>query len=456
MKPRFGLFLAVLLAAFGLFASAATPARPNIILILADDLGYETIGANGGTSYKTPVLDRLASTGVRFTHGYAQPLCTPTRVQLMTGLYNVRNYVRFDFLDPRVTTFANLLKQAGYATGIAGKWQLGRDPKLPQTFGFDESCLWQHTRRPPRYANPGLEYNGVEKDFTHGEYGPDLVNDFALDFVTRKKDGPFFLYYPMMLTHDPYQPTPDSAAWDPKAMGESVNRKPEHFGDMVAYMDKLVGKLVARLDELGLRENTLLIFLGDNGTGRNTTSMMGGKSIPGGKGSTTEYGMHVPLIVNWPGQIGAGKVCGDLVDTTDFLPTLLEAARVPLPAGRKLDGRSFLPQLRGEKGQPREWIYCWYSRRQAPEFSLDVRECAFNHRFKLYRTGEFFDLSSDVEEKHPLAVATLTGDAAGAAKALQTALDAHAGVRPPELDRMLEEHIRAEGGAKQGKKTKAK
>ena len=131
----------------------------------------------------------------------------------------------------------------------------GRD--LPKRFGFDEYCLWQHTRRPPRYANPGLEINGEEKDYTNGEYGPDLVNAYALDFVTRMKDKPFFLYYPMILTHAPYQPTPDSKTWDPKAIGEKVNRKPEHFGDMVAYMDKLVGRLVARLDELGIRENTL-------------------------------------------------------------------------------------------------------------------------------------------------------------------------------------------------------
>ena len=318
--------------------------KPNIILILADDLGYETIGANGGTSYRTPQLDKLAATGVRFTHCYVQPLCTPTRVQFMTGRYNVRNYINFGNMDPQAVTFGNLLKQAGYATCIAGKWQLGHDLDLPKKFGFDEYCLWQHTRRPPRYANPGLEINGVEKDYANGEYGPDLVNDYALDFITRKKDGPFFLYYPMMLTHAPYQPTPDSQDWDPKAQGEQVNAKPEHFGDMVAYMDKLIGKLVARLDALGIRDNTLLLFVGDNGTGRGTRSMMGDKLVIGGKGTTTDAGMHVPLIVNWPGKIAAGSVCSDLVDSTDFLPTLLDAAGVTAPSGLKLDGRTFLPQ----------------------------------------------------------------------------------------------------------------
>ena len=111
-----------------------------------------------------PAIDKLAATGVRFEHCYAQPLCTPTRVQLMTGMYNVRNYINFGNMDPKAVTFGNLLKQAGYATCIAGKWQLGQDPDLPRKYGFDEFCLWQHTRRPPRYANPGLEINGVEKD----------------------------------------------------------------------------------------------------------------------------------------------------------------------------------------------------------------------------------------------------------------------------------------------------
>jgi len=414
-------------------AADALPSRkPNLVLILADDLGYEAIGANGGSSYRTPALDRLAATGARFTHCYAQPLCTPTRVQLMTGLSNARNYLTFGNMDPKATTFANLLRTAGYATCIVGKWQLGRDLELPKKFGFDECCLWQHMRRPPRYANPGLEINGVEKDFAHGEYGPDLVNDYALDFIQRHKDQPFLLYYPMMLTHAPYQPTPDSKTWNPKAIGESVNHAPQHFGDMVAYMDKLVGKLAAKIDALGLRRHTLILFLGDNGTGRGTASMMGGREILGGKGTTTRAGMHVPLIASWPGHIPAGTVSRDLVDTTDFMPTLLEAAGVRPPARMQFDGRSFLPQLRGEKGLPRDWIYSWYSPRQGAD--LRVREFAFDQRFKLYRSGEFFDLENDVEERRPLPVAGLEGEAARAAQRLQEALDQFRGARPAELD----------------------
>lgn len=436
--------LSISSAKYGLCANSRSV--PNIVLILADDLGYETIGANGGTSYQTPVLDKLAAEGVRFTHCFVQPLCTPTRVQIMTGRYNVRNYIRLGLLDPQLVTFGNLLQQAGYATCITGKWQLGQDVALPQKFGFDESCLWQHTRRPPRYANPGLEINGVSKDYAQGEYGPDLVNDYALDFITRQKAGPFFLYYPMILTHAPYQPTPDSQDWDPQAQGEHVHTKPEHFADMVAYMDKLIGRLVAKLDQLGVRDNTLLLFLGDNGTGRGTRSMMGERVVIGGKGRTTDSGMHVPLIASWPGRMAAGKVCSDLVDSTDFLPTLLAAAGVPLPAGRTFDGRSFLPQLLGQQGQPRDWIYCWYSPRQAAD--LTVRECAFNHRYKLYRSGEFFDLRADAEETQPLAVAALDGQAATARKVLQDALDQFQDARPAELDRALEP---AKNPAKKGK-----
>ena len=240
----------------------------------------------------------------------------------------------------------------------------------------------------------------------------------------------------MILTHAPYQPTPDSGTWDPGAKGEAVNQAKAHFGDMVAYMDKLVGQLVEQLGELGLRKDTLILFTGDNGTGKGTRSMIGGREVIGGKGSTTAAGMHVPLIANWPGRVVAGNVCSDLVDTTDFLPTLLEAARAPPPDGVKLDGRSFLPQLRGERGRRREWIYSWYSPRQGAD--LTVREFTFNQRFKLYRTGEFYDLSRDLEEAQPLTVATLGGDAAAAARLLQGALDRFRGVRPAALDRVPE------------------
>ena len=411
-------------------APTADAAKPNIILIMADDLGYETIGANGGESYKTPNLDRLAAGGMRFERCHVQPVCTPTRVQLMTGMYNVRNYSQFGAIDPQATTFAHLLKEAGYATGIAGKWQLGRSKELPQRLGFDESCLWQHTRRPPRYANPGLEYNGEERNFTNGEYGPKLVNDFALDFITRHKDEPFFLYYPMMLTHAPYQPTPDSADWDPAAHGEKAGKDKKHFADMVAYMDKMIGRLDAKLGELGIRENTLVIFLGDNGTGRGVTSQLKGQAYPGGKGLSTARGMHVPLIASWPGRVPAGKVIGDLIDSTDFLPTLCAAAGADVPSSLSIDGRSFLPQLVGEKGKPREWIYSWYG----PQGGASAKhEFAMTADLKRYRNGRVFDLAADPFEERPLRLADLSGAQAQTAEMLGTAIEQFADARPANL-----------------------
>src|SRR3954469_6231995 len=296
------------------FAYAADAKKPNIVLILADDLGYETLGPDGGQSYKTPNLDALAKAGMRFDRCYVQPLCTPTRVGLMTGMSNARNYIEFGTMEPKSTTFANLLKNAGYATAIAGKWQLGHDKDLPGRFGFDESCLWQHTRRPPRYANPGLEYNGVERDFHNGEYGPDLVSDFALGFIEKNKSKPFFLYYPMILTHAPYQPTPDSSDWDPKAQGEKVNHDNKHFADMVAYMDRLVGRVVTKLDDLKLRDKTLILFLGDNGTGKGVNSKLRGVAYRGGKGTTNARGMHVPMLANWPGHVRPKSTNDDFID----------------------------------------------------------------------------------------------------------------------------------------------
>lgn len=417
-------FLLLLALCPSLFA-----AQPNVILIMADDFGYECVTANGGESYQTPNLDRLAANGMRFEHCHSQPLCTPTRVQLMTGKYNVRNYLNFGTLVRTETTFAHLLKQAGYATGICGKWQLGHEKDSPQHFGFDESLLWQQTRRPPRYANPGLELNGEEREYPKGSYGPTLINDFALDFVTRHKEKPFFLYYPMILTHDPYQPTPDSPDWDPRISSEAKQRDVKHFAEMVAYMDKMIGRLDTKLGELGIRDNTLLMFIGDNGTGRGATSRFKGADFPGGKGSTTHGGHHVPFIASWPAVMKQGRVNRDLISCADFLPTLCAAAGVPVPAG--LDGISFLPQLKGEPGTPREAIYMWYSPRQSKD--LTVKELAFDHEHKLYRTGELYDLRADAQEKTPLA-----GDHPARAK-LQSVLDQYKDARPVALDRQFEQ-----------------
>jgi arylsulfatase A len=430
--------------------SAADARRPNIILIMADDLGYECIGANGCESYQTPHLDKLAAGGMRFENCFVQPLCTPTRVQLMTGMYNVRNYIQFGLLDRDATTFAHPFKQAGYATAVVGKWQLGRGKKLPQRFGFDEALLWQHTRRPPRYANPGLELNGVGRDFTNGEYGPKLINDFALDFITRHKDTPFFLYYPMMLTHNPYPPTPDSPAWDPTADSDKVGDDPKHFADMVVYMDKMIGRLVAKLDELGIRDNTLILFLGDNGTGRAITTKFRGQSYPGGKGGTNTRGMHVPLIANWPGRVPAGRVSDDLIDSTDFFPTICDAAGVEVPTSLTIDGRSFWPQLQGQSGEPREWLYTWYAKNGGPRAKF---EFARSKNLKLYRDGRVFDLRSDPFEEHALSADDLSGPDSDEVRMLQAAINQYADARPANL--LASSEVKKNKANKKGQKRNA-
>jgi arylsulfatase A len=391
MKTVF-LFFALLLACF------QTQAKPNIVLILADDLGYETIGANGGTSYQTPHLDKLAANGMRFERCYAQPLCTPTRVQLLTGLYNVRNYTSFGSLDRAQATFAQRLKAAGYATGIFGKWQLGREKDAPQQF------------------------NGVEKDFTNGEYGPDLVNQAAVKFIEKYKKQPFLLYYPMILPHAPHQPTPDSADWNPKAQGEKRSDK-KYFADNVRYIDKLVGNVIATLEKNGLRENTLILFLGDNGTGGGVTSQMGERAVQGGKGQSKVAGMHVPFIANWPGTVAAGKVSNALVDTTDFLPTLYEAAGLRTDDKQPQDGFSLLSHLRGQANFPRPWIYSWHPQRR--------REFVADARFKLYANGMLVDYAADPLEKEN--VISETAEAKAARTTLQAALNRFKDARPAAL-----------------------
>jgi arylsulfatase A len=273
------------------------------------------------------------------------------------------------------------------------------------------------------------------REFKNGEYGPDLTNDYAIDFITRNKERPWLLYYPMILTHSPFEPTPDS----PDYLGKSKDRgKQQHFADMVAYMDKLTGKLLARLEELKLREKTLILITGDNGTGKGIVSATEDKGeVDGGKASTAVADMHVPLVVNWPGHIKAAGTCDDLVDATDFLPTICEAAGVQVPADAKIDGHSFLPQLRGEPGKPRDWLYSfWAPLRPTQTAKVGKRgavEQAFDHDFKLYSIGEFYDLRSDPAEAHPLKIADLSGEAAAAAKKLQSAIDQFADARPAGL-----------------------
>ena len=193
----------------------------NVILIMADDLGYECLSSYGGESYKTPHLDRLSAGGMTFLNAHSQPICTPSRVQIMTGKYNVKNYKKFAYLDPNEKTFAHYFKDAGYKTCMVGKWQLAGGIDAPYHFGFDEYSLWRIMKNDnqSRYPNPGIVENGEFKNYQNGEYGPDRMNQFALKFIEDNKDKAFMLYYSMLLVHNPFEPTPDSEDWDPEAIG---------------------------------------------------------------------------------------------------------------------------------------------------------------------------------------------------------------------------------------------
>ena len=392
-------------------AAADEKRPPNIVLIMADDHGYECTGANGGTSYKTPRLDALTRGGMRFTHAHSLPLCTPSRVQLMTGKYNFRNYVNFGAFDFRERTFAHLLKGRGYVTGVVGKWQLGGGLKGPSLAGFDEYCLWQifTENKGSRYANPKIHRDGELLTGLEKGYGPDVFRDYAKDLVTRHKDRPFFLYWPMVLTHGPFEAPPDGP---PGAKRNDV----KNFPAMVTRMDANIGALVDHLDRLGLRENTLVIFTGDNGSPKGVVSQLGGRTVYGGKGTTTIAGTHVPLIVSWPGRVPAGKVCDDLVDFTDLLPTVADAAGASPPG---LDGRSFLPQLRGEKGAPREWVFGHYEPRQGKKGPRT--RYVHDQRWKLYQDGRLYDLRADEAERTP--ITAIAGEADDARRRLQAVLD---------------------------------
>ncbi len=416
-------------------AAAAGAVRPNILLILIDDLGFEGIGAYGGASYETSNIDRLAAEGVRFTHAYSTPLCSPSRLKLMTGRYNSRAYTEWGVLPPEEVTFANLLQDAGYATFLAGKWQLSGfeqawapekdcckgQGQTPEEAGFDDYLVWHYHEKGGRYADPLLWRGGEDGAIYEGGYGPDLFADFLLarigEQVADHPERPFLAYQAMALVHDPFVPTPDSADWT----ADRNAQDPAYFADMVAYADKLVGRVVAGLEDLGIRDDTLILLTADNGTPRQITStMQNGAVIPGGKGTTIDYGVHVPFVASWPAALEGGRVSNALIDFTDFLPSMVEAAGATPPGDRVIDGRSFLPVLRGEADSTRDWILTDFR----PRF-MTIPEVTFVHdrRYKLYDDGRFFDVENDVQEQSPLAAGDLTEEEAAARATLRDAMN---------------------------------
>ena len=379
---------------------APRPARPpNIVFILADDLGVEGINSYGG-EYYTPNIDALARQGVSFDSAHAMPNCTPTRTRLLTARENHRNYEAFGFLNAKERTFGTAMKEAGYVTGIVGKWQLsgngfdGRIGITPTQAGFDEYLLWQvNGVKGSRYWGPTQVENGRTKTSEAG-FGPNRERDFALDFIERHKDRPFVLYIPTVLPHAPFVPTPNSPnASEPK----------ERFAGMISYLDTMVGQVTAKLSELGLDDNTVVIFSSDNGTNKKITSYRNGAEVSGGKGTSTIRGTHVPMIVRWTGHFPAGARRDGLFDIMDVYPTMAEIAGRPVPTG-SIDGVSQVPVIAGEKRSARDHIFMHY----APVWpTAEPARFVFDSSFKLYGDGTFVKLDiahgGETEVKSPKA-----------------------------------------------------
>jgi arylsulfatase A len=392
------------------------PGKPNIIFILSDDVGLGDIGCCGGDKFKTPQIDSLAQGGTRFEYCFSTPLCGPSRSEILTGRYPFRTGMTSNgtggLMKPaKEIMIPRVLKPAGYVTAQVGKW--AQLPLQPGAWGFDECLRFEGSGK---YWSGGKKdsytVNGKVKQLAEGQYLPDLMHDFLMDFITRHKDRPFYVHYGMVHVHVPIERTPDSAEGS-KTL----------YADNVAYMDKLVGKLVAELDRLKLRERTLVIFTGDNGTAEGAAhgATVRGRRISGGKGSMWEGGSRVPLVVNWPGTTPAGKVSVDLIDFSDFFPTFAELAGAKPPEGVTIDGRSFAPQVKGQPGTPREWVYV----------ELDGKRYVRTIRWKLTGTGKLYDMKEAPFKEIPVAADTADAEAVAARKHLQEVLDNLVGKAAP-------------------------
>lgn len=342
---------------------AASPAKPNIVVILADDLGHADLGFQGCRDIPTPHVDSLAQSGVRCRNGYVSgPYCSPTRAGLLTGRYQQRFGHEFNpgagfGLPLGETTLADRLKAAGYATGLVGKWHLGEDPRFrPRRRGFDEFFGFlggAHTYFPGKGA-PIYRGDEVVDEKT---YLSDAFGREAVGFIERHRDRPFFLYLAFNAVHTPMDATDDRLARF-AAIGDTSRRT---YAAMLTAMDENIGKVLGALRGAGLEENTLIFFLSDNGGPTMPgTTINGSRNDPfrGSKRTTLEGGIHVPFVVRWKGKLAAGSVYDRPVIQLDILPTALAAAGVEAGSSSHLDGVNLLPFLAGQAGAaPHENLY---------------------------------------------------------------------------------------------------
>ena len=416
-------------------ADGPSARKPNIILIMADDLGAETLGCYGNTVNSTPRLDQMAREGARFENAFATPVCSPTRAMILTGLHPNRTGIlerldspldteRKNRLPAHIPTLAHVFRAAGYATAIAGKWHLGHfqaHPDQPASHGFDEHCLWVQYwdgERRSRYFAPHNWENGTYR--THGKdtFGPDYYSDFLIDFIERNQDRPFLAYYPMNLIHGPLVEPPGLQALAESRYPNDLGPNERKAGHMVTYMDAIVGKFLDKIQELDLDEHTLIVFTGDNGTAPNLESRLGPFKLRGGKRTMNEAGTRVPLIMRWPGAIPAGTRDA-FFSLMDVLPTLSAIARIPME--HAVDGMDLSHSLLGKPGKDREY------------FSMAFEGDVFfvrDQRFRLHEDGRLYDIPvSGNETRYSMdALAGESGHAA-ARERLQAVLDSYMEIR---------------------------
>ena len=400
------------------------PKKPNILFILTDDLGKEWVSSCGAEGIETPNIDRLANTGLSFGNFYSMPQCTPSRITLFTGQYPFRHGwvnhwdvprwgggAHFDWKkNPGI---ALAMQSAGYKTAAVGKWQVNDfrvQPEAMVSHGFDDYCMWTggeagNPASDERYWNPYIHTKSGSKTY-EGQFGEDIYSDFLVDFLKTNRDKPMFLYYAMCLTHTPFTSTPNEP---------HVTEKYDCHKAMVRYMDFCVGKMVKALDDLGLRENTIIIFTTDNGTDGSITGRMNGREVQGGKAKTTENGICEPFIVNCPGLVPQGKFTNALGDLTDLFPTFVELAKGKMPNQYTFDGVSLTDVILGKtEDSPRKWIMAMGGQNNAALSEKGV-ENQYRFRDRVIRDQEYklfvspekkpeklVHLKNDPEEKHNL------------------------------------------------------
>jgi len=419
-----------LLSGSATWARAAPRARkPNIIFVLADDLGYGDLGCYGRQDIKTPVIDRVAAEGVRFTQYYANgPECSPTRTAFLTGRYQHRvgglecaigtgNVGRYDDairlrethdlgLPVEETSIARMLKDAGYATAITGKWHLGYEPKFaPHLHGFDHSfyCIgggmdYFHYLDTVAGYNLFLNGNPIRRE----GYFTDLATDEAIKFIDTHADEPFFLYVPYTAPHSPFQ-GPDDYRPDPLPLDSPLWKQgqapPDVYVAMIEHMDKCIGRILKVLDDKGLTQDTVVIFSSDNGG----TGSARNAPLSKIKGSTFEGGIRVPAVARWPGVIPKGVVSEQVCITMDFSASIVRIAGATVPHGRELDGLDILKLV--ETGRPpRKRTLFWRGRRGDRTWrAVRDGDLKYIRRTDGGRTEEYlFDLKEDVGETRSL------------------------------------------------------